>query len=400
MHASALTKTLLLAIALTATASAAPANESIDERTATVADAIGDAIFNAQLDKMRETGMPDIPANALPVAMQEALGLSADTAIPLERLYDPEFQEALLEHGLAGAVPADGLSVEEQMEILTQPEVVEAMREAYGPDIGIVATPDILRALRDHPGDNKEFRAAIERSLNDLPPEVRNDLAHGFQFADEPLYPGLAEPAPQERLPTDEVLAKLDSDSRDALAGHRHLLDDHRALTHAMPSMTERERRASSKFIAQMYKPTPPPVDPDSEHGKALARWREQGYRDAPGAPRGTTLLATIEQAHLYARQNADEGDLPSTQAMYDEFMALHGESVPRTPDRLVAPGSRNHALTGPGEVTRFYSRSVFDDAVLMVEQIEADAFFPRDPSLTIAGHPASVLWALHENGA
>ena len=44
--------------------------------------------------------MLGIPADALPAAVREALGLSASTIIPLEKFYDPEFQEAMLEHSL------------------------------------------------------------------------------------------------------------------------------------------------------------------------------------------------------------------------------------------------------------------------------------------------------------
>ena len=47
----------------------------------------------------------------------------------------------------------------------------------------------------------------------------------------------------------------------------------------------------------------------------------------------------------------------------------------------------------------RLYPRSTFDGAVLLVEETEADAFFPREPNLTIAGHPATVSWSLFENG-
>ena len=143
-----------------------------------------------------------------------------------------------------------------------------------------------------------------------------------------------------------------------------------------------------------MRKPAPPPVD--SSYAKATERWRKQGYRDAPGAPRGTALLATIEQAKRSAREDGVPGNAP-TQAQFDEQMG--GEFIAPVPDELIAPGSKAHVLAEAGGVVRLYSRSAFDNAVLLVEETEADAFFPRDPNLTIAGHPATVSWSLFENG-
>ena len=142
-----------------------------------------------------------------------------------------------------------------------------------------------------------------------------------------------------------------------------------------MPTMTKRERRAATKFLARMRKPAPPPVD--TPYAKATERWRKQGYRDAPGAPRGTALLATIEQTKRSAREDGVPGNAP-TQAQFDEHMG--GEFMAPVPDELIAPGSRAHVLAEAGGVVRLYSRSAFDDAVLLVEETEADAFFPREP--------------------
>ena len=158
--------------------------------------------------------------------------------------------------------------------------------------------------------------------------------------------------------------------------------------------MTKREREAATKFLALMRKPSPPPRD--SDYAKATERWLEQGYRDAPGASRGTVLPAAIVQAEGSAREHA-VGNAPTAPVQFDE--PRNGEFAAPVPDDLIAPGSKRHVLTKGGGIVRLYSRSTFDDAVLLIEETKADAFYPRDPNLTIAGHPATVSWSLFENG-
>ena len=359
------------------------------EHDAVVADAVRDAALDAHLREMREAGVTHFPADALPAAVREALGLRAGERIPVERFFDPAFQDAMVRHGITEAIPLE--SYEPSAAVLADPGVRAAVRGAFGPGAEIIATPEVLRALNDHPGDSEKLRDAVERSIDELPPTMREQLASGFQLPGEARHAGSA---PLERLPTEEVLAKLDRGTRDALAPFRDILDDHWALTDAMPTMTKRERRAATKFLARMRKPAPPPVD--SPYAKATERWRKQGYRDAPGAPRGTALLATIEQTERSAREDGVPGNAP-TQAQFDEHMG--GEFIAPVPDELIAPGSKAHVLAEAGGVVRLYSRSAFDGAVLLVEETEADAFFPRDPNLTIAGHPATVSWSLFENG-
>lgn len=137
--------------------------------------------------------------------MREALGLSIDAQISVERFFDPAFQEAMVKHGIAEAVPAE--RYEPSAEVLASPGVLAAIREAFGPRADIIATPEVLRTLNDHPGDHEELRDAVERSIGELPPMMREELASGFQLPGEARHPGSV---PFERLPTDEVLAKLD----------------------------------------------------------------------------------------------------------------------------------------------------------------------------------------------
>lgn len=362
------------------------------EHDVAVADAVRDAVLDAHLGEMREAGITHVPADALPAAVREALGLHDGERIPVERFFDPAFQDALVGHGITEALPVE--SYEPSADVLARPDVRAAIHGAFGPGVNIIATPEVLQALNDHPDDHEKLRDTVEQSIGELPTPMREQLASGFQLPGEARH---AESVPFERLPTDEVLAKLDRGSRDALTRFRDLLDDHWALTDAMPTMTKQERKAATKFLAHMRKPSPPPLD--SPYARATEQWRKQGYRDAPGAPRGTTLLAAIEQAQRSARDRAVSGNAPTAPAQFDESKHLRGETLASVPDELLAPGSKSHVLAEAGGVVRLYPRSTFDGAVLLVEETEADAFFPREPNLTIAGHPATVSWSLFENG-
>ena len=190
------------------------------------------------------------------------------------------------------------------------------------------------------------------------------------------------------------MLARLDPADRDLLATHRDLLDDHWSLMDAMPSMNEDERAAASRFISRMRRTSGPGT---SEYDEAAERWRQQGYRDMAGAPRGSALLFAVQQSEKF--EGEDTGiHPPSTYTTLPEF--VDAGSLPHVPDEFVMPDSRNHVLPGVDHAVRLYSRSTFDGALLMVEQTRADAFLPRDPSLTIAGHPGNVSWTLHGKGA
>ena len=189
------------------------------EHDAAVADAVRDAALDAHLREMREAGVTHFPADALPAAVREALGLRAGERIPVERFFDPAFQDAMVKHGITEAVPLE--SYEPSAAVLADPGVRAAIRGAFGPGAEIIATPEVLRALNDHPGDSEKLRDAVERSIDELPPTMREELASGFQLPGEARHAGSA---PLERLPTEEVLAKLDRGSRDALAPFRDLL--------------------------------------------------------------------------------------------------------------------------------------------------------------------------------
>ena len=295
-----------------------------------------------------------------------------------------------LEHGALEAMPT-GDPYEATPNVLTSPGVLEAIRREH-PDAVVIDDTAVLRAFRDHADDNEALRAALEAAVDNLSDEHREVLAHGFQLPGDTGH--TLNSLPYERLPTEDVLARLDPADRDLLATHRDLLDDHWSLMDAMPSMNEDERAAASRFISRMRRTSGPGT---SEYDEAAERWRQQGYRDMAGAPRGSALLFAVQQSEKFEGEDAGIHP-PSTYATLPEF--VDAGSLPHVPDEFVMPDSRNHVLPGVDHAVRLYSRSTFDGALLMVEQTRADAFLPRDPSLTIAGHPGNVSWTLHGKGA
>ena len=380
-----ITKILLLVAALIAVATTAEESRSVDA----VSNTLRDAVLEDELRKMREAGVSGIPVDSLPSGMAEALGLDPGTTIPIERFLDPAFQDAMLEHGALETTPT-GEAYEVTPDVLRSTGVLEAIRNEH-PNAVVIDDLAVLQAFRDHADDDEALRVALEAAVDDLPYEHRKALAGGFQLPGDVRHP--PDSLPYERLPTEDVLARLDPADRDLLATHRDLLDDHWSLMDAMPSMDEDERAAASKFISRMRRSVTPGF---SEYDEAAERWKQQGYRDMPGTPRGSVLLSTVGQAERFAREDAGI-DPPSTHAAFADFVS---GSLPHVPDEYVMPDSRNHVLPAVDHAVRLYSRSKFDGALLMVEQTRADAFLPRDPSLTIAGHPGNVLWTLHGNGA
>lgn len=377
------TTLLLLAAALIAVATIAD-----EPRDDAVGDALRDAVLEDELRSMREAGVTGVPVDSLPAGMADALGLAPGTTIPIERFLDPAFQDAMLEHGAVETMPETaprGVSPD----VLASPGVLEAIRREH-PNAVVMDDPAVLQAFRDHEDDDDALRAALEEAIGNLPDEQRKALEDGFQLPGDVGH--RPDSMPFERLPTEDVLAKLDPAERDLLYTYRDLLDDHWSLMDAMPSMDKDERAAASKFISRMPQTTVPVF---SEYDKAAERWRQQGYRDVADAPRGTVLLATVDQAKRLAREDDGTG-LPSAYATAPEFVS---GTLPYVPDEYVMPDSKSHVLSGVDHATRLYSKSKFGGALLMVEQTRADEFFPREPNLTIAGRPGNVLWTLHGNG-
>ena len=226
-------RTIIIAVA-TLAALAAYAEQAADA----IADAVRNAVLQAEGKRLRETGVSAIPVDDLPEALVRSLGLEPGTTISVERFIDPAFQDALLEHG-TGLPEREG-DFEPPPEVLADPAVLRAVRARFGPNARIVSDPDVVEAFR-----NAENREALQASLEEL-------LGDNFQLVDSHEVGLPVDSMPWERLPTEEVLERLDPLDQRLLRPYRDLLDDHWALSDAMPRMNPDERAAATRFPARI----------------------------------------------------------------------------------------------------------------------------------------------------
>lgn len=216
-----------------------------------------------EAERWRSNGYPDIPVEVLPVEVREALGLTAGT-IPPEVFYGPRMQQALEKH--LGPVAWDGSA--ETIIDASHPSVTERERQEirqvaereFGPNAVVVTSPEILRAFEEHAGDEAALRTAIEAAIPSLSAEMQQSLQAGFHIqmedVDLPLRKDGGGMTP-ERLPTEEVLARISPESQTALAAHRDLLDDHWELIRSLPNLPAETRRAAEEFLGRLQEPVP-----------------------------------------------------------------------------------------------------------------------------------------------
>ena len=377
-------KTVLFAVWLAA--SGAFADDQSEQVIVELSADQNQKFFEFVVQQYRDRGITEVSVDDFEPEVAEELGLKPGSTIPVSDLLKPEIHSVVLKYAPVVDEPIDSLLESESITFppgwLSSPAIDEAIRQKLGPNVHIIEDPDILQALAAHPRDKDAIRAAVEKALPNLPPEQRRALAHGFQFAsDEPNHP---ESSKRERLPTEEVLALLDSSDRTVLKPYRELLDDEFKLVKAMKSMTEKERIATNKFLSSMFGQTRPSQLPP----EILERWQTQGYADMPGSPRGSTLLATIQQA------GEDVYGL-----VYGSSESAETNHLPHVTDDYVMPESENHVVTEAGHAMRIYSRSAFAGALLMVEQQRVAGFYPDVPNLRIAGHPGTARWIRYDDG-
>ena len=203
-----------------------------------VADAVRSAVLQAEGDRLREAGITGIPVDDLPEAFVRSLGLEPGTTISVERFLDPAFQDALVEHGKG--LPEREAVFEPSAEVLADPAVLEAVRDRFGPNATVLTDPGVVKAFRE-----TEDRTALRASLKEL-------LGDNFQLADSHDVELPVDSIPWERLPTAEVLDRLTPEDRGLLKPYGDLLDDHWALTDAIPGMNPDERGPATRFLGTM----------------------------------------------------------------------------------------------------------------------------------------------------
>lgn len=336
-----------------------------------VADAVRNAVLKAEHDRLVEAGITDIPVDDLPDALVRSRGLEPGTSISVEQFLDPAFQDALLKHGTA--LPEREGVFEPSAEMLADPAVLEAIRDRFGPNATVLTDPGVVAAFRE-----AQDRDALQASLAEL-------LGDTFQLADSHDVGLPVDSIPWERLPTAEVLDRLTPEDRRLLKPYRDLLDDHWALSDAMPEMTADQREAATRFLGRMRRGSGEPgLGPEP----ALAP-----------TPRGSALLATLRQVDSGITVAGEHGAvLPTTR---DEFAELvDRRPLVRVPTTYLQDDSDNHVLPGIDQATRIFSKSTFGNgALLLVEQSDADAFHPHDPNLTIADRPGTVTTTQYADG-
>ncbi|MDE0063028.1 MAG: hypothetical protein OXU72_09595 [Gammaproteobacteria bacterium] len=154
--------TLMAALVALVTHAAQPADP--------VADAVRNAVLQAEGDRLREAGVSGIPVDDLPDALVRSLGLEPGSTISVDRFLDPAFQDALLEHGTE--LPEREGVFEPAPEVLADPAVLEAVRDRFGPNATVISDPGVAEAFR-----TAENREALRASLEEL-------LGDDFQLAD------------------------------------------------------------------------------------------------------------------------------------------------------------------------------------------------------------------------
>lgn len=354
------------------------------------ADDVRDAILDEELRLLREAGVTEVPTESLPDGVAAALGLEPGSSVSVEILVSPEVQDLMLNAtGIEQGETVDfgGTGLKDSEALRTEIE------HEFGPGAEIILDDAVIAAFRDHTGDPEGLRDSLESAVDGLPDDLRGRLRHGFLLPGE-HHVSDAGLLPYERRPTDEVLDDLDPLDRALLEPHRDVLDDPAALGDVMNTMTDDERRAAVRFRGLSRKQQRPIV---SEYDEAEDQWRRQNFREFAGPPRGSAMLAELEQAE---RRLSSAPNLRHEARSVDIDPEGIASGLARVPTGHAAPESRNFVMTGPDHAVRLYSKSMFNDALLLVEQIDADAFHPRDPNLMIAGRPANVAIARHGDGS
>ena len=258
-------------------------------------------------------------------------------------------------------------------ELGTEEELLERLAEHYGDDVETEITPELSRVLR-----------AIEAGDDDELREVLSDIVGQDVRLPSPGHPVLHEGGDRmhERFSTDEILARMRPEHVEALADHRHLLDDEQQLFLVIGDMEGLEPAAALEFIAKMTKPEPFESMRPPELRENLRLSRERGWYDMPGPAMGSHLLREVE---LLGRDGAAR--LRNEALEYDENLDL------------IAETSANYSFDFPGyERTEVFSETKFG-GVMYIEKTQADHFKPHEANLFIAGHDGTVTIGKHADG-
>ena len=259
----------------------------------------------------------------------------------------------------------------------TEEELLQKLREHLGDgdNAGVVITPEIKRVLEaNKTGDREVLRSVVA----DIVGEERVWLP-----GDEEQLPRHEHHKEFERFSTDEILARMKPAHVDALADHRHLLDNEQDLFMVLEDLEGVEHDAAMEFIAKMEKPEPIESIMNDRVREELRESKARGWYDIPGPAMGSHLLREVE---LLGTDGSDRLRRTSLEiGSLDEHIGIENSES-------FSFDFHGYERMEVYPVTRF-------DAVLYVEKIAADAYQPHDPNLSILGHDGSVTTGRHSDG-
>lgn len=254
----------------------------------------------------------------------------------------------------------------------TEEELLEQLAEHYGGDVLIEITPELQRLLDAVEADD----GSLSEVLTDIVgQEVRLESEQEHFHGTHKVW---------ERRSTDEILARMDPKHVEALADHRHLLDDEQQLFLEMDNWEGVQHDAAMEFFSKLTKPDPieSMLPPELVEERRVVQ--ERGWYDVPGPARGSQLLLHMEMM--------DEQDRAELRREAQEFHGYREDSFSQQP-------SGGYLFDLPGyERVEVFADNEFD-AVLHIEKSAVNEVYFDDANLTVAGRDASVTVGKHGDG-
>ena len=253
------------------------------------------------------------------------------------------------------------MTIDDLTELGTQEALVERLSEHFADD-EILITPEVSRVFE-----------AIEANDDDMLRDVLSDIAgEQVSLPSDPVpHEGVIEGTP-DRFSSDEILARMRPQHVDALANHRHLLDDKWLLYRHLQNLEGVEHDAAMEFIAKMNKPESIESMMPPELIEELRVAKVRGWRDFPGPAMGSHMLREVASLGSDGQAKLRRTSL--------EF-GLLDENLPEQVE--------SYSFDLPGyERMEVHSNTKFG-GVLYVEKTLADHVYYDDPNLIIAGRDA-----------
>ena len=254
-------------------------------------------------------------------------------------------------------------------------EYARDLEKALGAPVQVAETviPPGLEKVLDavEAGDDDRLREVLSDMIGTEVPQLRPTAEQ------RRLHDATAVYKPREGQPPDEVLARMRPDRVEALADHRHLLDDPWKLIDALSTgdMSSRERSAMRVFLSKSRAdPVPIEARMPPEMKEEIARALERGWHESHSPALGVGLLRQASQLELAASSlSAYDEHIPGTTASYSFNL----------------PGDRRIEVVAD---------TVFG-GVLYAEKSESAGVHYDDPNLHILGHDGSLWITRHADG-